>query len=107
MNQRLVLYKQLSATRDADELAVLRADLLDRFGPLPSETSNLLEVIRLKIRCRRLGIEAIEVSGNELVMRVGDHSRIEPEHLLRLLNRPGSPIRVTPAQEIRITLRKG
>ncbi len=107
VNQRLVLYKQLSATRDADELAVLRADLLDRFGPLPSETSNLLEVIRLKIRCRRLGIEAIEVSGNELVMRVGDHSRIEPEHLLRLLNRPGSPIRVTPAQEIRITLRKG
>ena len=50
VSRRLVLYKQLSATRDTDELDGIRADLLDRFGPLPPETQNLLEVIRLKIR---------------------------------------------------------
>ena len=51
-----MLYKQLSAARDDDELRELRDDLLDRFGPLPVEAQNLVEVIRLKIRCRRLGV---------------------------------------------------
>jgi transcription-repair coupling factor (superfamily II helicase) len=106
-NQRLVLYKQLSATRDNEELAVLRADLMDRFGPLPPETCNLLEVIRLKIRCRQLGIEKVETQGSDLVVQVAAQTRIDPTRLVALLERPGCPFRVTPDHQIRTTLRKG
>ncbi len=106
VNRRLVLYKQLSATRDTDELDGIRADLLDRFGPLPPETQNLLEVIRLKIRCRQLGIEEIETAGGELVLRVGERTRIDPTRLVELLQRPGCPIRATPDHRIRLALRK-
>jgi transcription-repair coupling factor (superfamily II helicase) len=106
VNQRLVLYKQLSATRDFEELDALRADLLDRFGPLPTETRNLTEVIRLKIRCRQLGIEAIGTSHGELVVRVAQGTRIDPHRLARLLEQPGCPLRVTPEHEVRTTLRK-
>ena len=106
VNQRLVLYKQLSATRDLEELDALRGDLLDRFGPLPPETRNLVEVIRLKIRCRQLGIEDIRTSQDELVVRVASGTRIDPHRLARLLEQPGCPFRVTPAHEVRTTLRK-
>jgi transcription-repair coupling factor (superfamily II helicase) len=107
VNQRLVLYKQLSATRDILEIEELRADLLDRFGPIPPETGNLLEVIRMKIRCRELGIEKLETLGSELVAHVATRTRIDPGRLVRLLERPGCPFRVTPDHQIRITLRKG
>jgi transcription-repair coupling factor (superfamily II helicase) len=53
VSQRLALYKQLSGARDDDELGALRGEILDRYGPLPVEAENLVEVIRLKIRCRR------------------------------------------------------
>jgi transcription-repair coupling factor (superfamily II helicase) len=106
VNQRLVFYKQLSATRDYDEVAAIRSDLLDRFGPLPPETQNLLEVIRLKIRCRQLGIEEVETSGSELVLRVSERTRIDPTRLVELLQRPGCPIRATPDHRIRLSLRK-
>jgi transcription-repair coupling factor (superfamily II helicase) len=106
VNQRLVLYKQLSGARDAEEVDLVRADLLDRYGPLPSEARNLLEVIRLKIRCRRLGIEAVEVSGRDLSFRVADRTRIEPDRIIALLQRPGCPIRIAPDQRIMMPLRK-
>jgi transcription-repair coupling factor (superfamily II helicase) len=106
VGQRLVLYKQLSATRDVSELESLRAELLDRFGPLPPETQNLLDVIRLKIRCRELGIASVEASARELKIEVAESTRIDPRQLVALLERPGCPIRLAPEHGIRMPLRR-
>lgn len=106
VNQRLVLYKQLSCARSFGELAEIRDDLLDRFGPLPTEGRNLIEVIRLKIRSRELGIEAIETSGRSLVLRVAPRSRIDPKRLLAVLQQPSLPLRVTPDHRIHLELRQ-
>jgi transcription-repair coupling factor (superfamily II helicase) len=106
VNQRLVLYKQLSSARDHAELADIRADLLDRFGPLPPEAATLLEVIRLKIGCRELGIAAVELAGSELALRVAPRSRLDPRRLLPLLEKPGTPLRVTSDQRIWLRVRR-
>ena len=106
VNQRLVLYKQLSSARNTDELAEIRDDVLDRFGPLPSEAQNLVEVIRLKIRCRQVGIAAVDVTGGKLVMRVSEHSQIDPHTLVRLLQQPKTPLAVSPDHRIHLELRK-
>ncbi len=106
VNQRLVLYKQLSSAHSDEELGLIRDDLLDRFGALPGEAQNLLEVIRLKIRCRGLGIASIEVSGGELVMLASEHARLDPERLLQLIQQPESHIRVTPDHKVHMRLRK-
>ena len=106
VNQRLVLYKQLSSARDDEELGSIRDDLLDRFGALPDEARNLIEVIRLKIRCRKIGIEAVDVAGGELVLRVHEQGRIDPTHLVRLLSQPETPFRVTPDHRIFMSLRR-
>ncbi len=106
VNQRLVLYKQLSSARSNEELAAIRDDLLDRFGALPTEAQNLFEVIRLKIRCRQVGIEAVEATGGTLVLRVSEHARIDPQQLLRVLHQPDTPVRVTPDHRIHLKLRK-
>ncbi|MCE2391609.1 MAG: transcription-repair coupling factor [Proteobacteria bacterium] len=105
-SQRLVLYKQLAAARDDAELDEARGDLLDRFGPLPAEAENLIGVMRLKLRCRALGIEALEVAGPELVFRVGERAAIDPRRLAGLLDRPGTPLRVTPDHRIYLSLRQ-
>jgi transcription-repair coupling factor (superfamily II helicase) len=106
VNQRLVLYKQLSSARDDAELLAIRDDVLDRFGALPEEARNLIEVIRLKIRCRGLGIEAVDVANGELVLRVHEKSRIDPTHLVKLLGKPGTPFRVSPDHRIYMGLRR-
>jgi transcription-repair coupling factor (superfamily II helicase) len=105
VNQRLVLYKQLSSARDDEELGEIRADLLDRYGPLPAEALSLMEVIRLKIRSRRLGVISIEVKGEELALRLSERPRIDASTLARLLRRPGTPLRATPDHRLFLRMR--
>ena len=106
VSQRLVLYKQLSSARDDEELASLRGDLLDRFGPLPEAAQNLLEVIRLKIRARKLGVLSIEVKNGELQIRLSDRAPVDPSRLVRVIGRPGTPIRAYPDRRLGVRLRQ-
>jgi len=106
VNQRLVLYKQLSGARDDEELQSILDDVLDRFGPLPQEARNLAEVIRLKIRCKNLGIHKVETAHGELVLHASAQSKLDPKVLLRLLRQPRSPWRVSSNQRIHLKLRK-
>jgi len=100
VSQRLVLYKRLSSARDENEVALIRDELLDRFGRVPSEAENLLEVIRLKIAARRLGIVRIETSRGEIVLQVAPKSQIDPDRLVQLLSHARSGLRVTPEQRL-------
>ncbi len=100
VSQRLVLYKRLSSARDENEVVQIRDELMDRYGRLPSEAENLVEVIRLKIAARRLGIVRIEISRGELVLQVAPKSQIDPDRLVRLLSQARSGIRVTPEQRL-------
>jgi transcription-repair coupling factor (superfamily II helicase) len=100
VSQRLVLYKRLSSARDENEVALIRDELLDRFGRLPLEANNLLEVIRLKIAARRLGIVRIETARGELVLQVAPRAQIDPDRLIQLLSHARSGIRVTPEQKL-------
>jgi transcription-repair coupling factor (superfamily II helicase) len=100
VNQRLVLYKRLASCRDDAELGRLRDELLDRFGPLPEPAENLLRVIALKLRARRLGVASLELADGELVLTAGPATQVDPRRLLSLLTQAGGGLRVTPGQRI-------
>jgi transcription-repair coupling factor (superfamily II helicase) len=100
VNQRLVLYKRLSSCRDDAEVDAIRDELLDRFGELPAEAQNLIEVIRLKILARRLGILAIDVQRGELVLTAADSTSLDPQRLVNLMTQARSGVRVAPGHKI-------
>ncbi len=100
VSQRLVLYKRLAGAPNAEEAEGLRDELLDRFGPLPPEAVNLVDVIRLKIEARDLGVIGVEVTRDEIVLTSAPTSRVDPATLVALVTGPGGEIRVDPDQRI-------
>ncbi len=100
VSQRLVLYKRLSSARDENEVALIRDEILDRYGAMPAEGENLLGVIRLKLLARRLGIGAVSVARGEIVLEVAQGSQIDPVRLVQLLGQARSGIRVTPDHKV-------
>jgi transcription-repair coupling factor (superfamily II helicase) len=48
---------ELEDPREVEEFA---AEMIDRFGKLPEETSNLLQVVETKIHCRAAGIAKLD-----------------------------------------------
>jgi transcription-repair coupling factor (superfamily II helicase) len=100
VSQRLVLYKRLASAPDDADVDRIRDELLDRFGPCPDEAANLLAVIRLKIAARRLGVAAVDVAGDQLVLTAAESTQIDPRRLVNLLTHPTAGIRVAPNHKI-------
>jgi transcription-repair coupling factor (superfamily II helicase) len=44
----------------------VRAELLDRYGPIPPQVENLLAVARFKVLCRSYGISEVSLQGNSI-----------------------------------------
>ena len=59
VRERLALYQELSKINNDNALEDFKNKLKDRFGPLPKETKELLETVRLKRVASKLGIERI------------------------------------------------
>jgi transcription-repair coupling factor (superfamily II helicase) len=57
--QRLELYKRISAIRDATGVKDAKAELTDRFGPLPEPADRLLTLAALKAALRRWGVTEV------------------------------------------------
>jgi transcription-repair coupling factor (superfamily II helicase) len=62
---KLDIYRRISRIDDPRELEALRAELRDRFGPLPAPAEAMLAIAQLRILGGSLGIEGILVRGDE------------------------------------------
>jgi len=58
---RLGLYRRIAALGNRDQVDAFAVEMIDRFGPLPEEVSNLFELIEMKALCRQAGIEKLDV----------------------------------------------
>jgi len=74
--QKLELYRRLGRVVTDDGLAEIRAELLDRYGAMPSPVERLLEVSRLRYRAEAAGLISVAHESGQLVFRFGpDWSR--------------------------------
>lgn len=58
-SERMLLYRELDNTRNDEELEAYRKRLIDRFGPLPPQAEELLQVVTLRRLGKMLGCEKI------------------------------------------------
>jgi transcription-repair coupling factor (superfamily II helicase) len=84
-NQRLRLYKKIAGAQSEQAIAELRAEMEDRYGPLPDSTVYLLEAASLRLECERIGIAQIDRKRNELQLRFTENATIDPQQLMRLV----------------------
>ena len=68
ISERITLYKELDGLRNEDELTAYTKRLIDRFGPLPEQAEELLNVVRLRWLCCQMGIEKIYLKGERMTL---------------------------------------
>jgi transcription-repair coupling factor (superfamily II helicase) len=61
---RLEAYRALASATTDEAVAAVRAELVDRYGPIPPSVENLLAVARFKVLCRRYGVTEVSLQGN-------------------------------------------
>jgi transcription-repair coupling factor (superfamily II helicase) len=60
---RLEAYRALASATTEDAVDAVRAELIDRYGPIPDPVENLLAVARFKVLCRAYGVTEVSLQG--------------------------------------------
>ena len=67
VSERMLLYNDLSALKNEEELQTYEKKLVDRFGQLPTEAVNLLNSVRIKWIATQAGIEKLLLKQNKMI----------------------------------------
>ncbi len=67
ISERIKLYRHLDTINEEEELQKFEQELIDRFGKLPEQTVELLEVVRLRKTAAELGISKIVIKNNKML----------------------------------------
>ncbi len=96
MNQRLMVYRKIASSRTEPELDRVLDEIRDRYGPLPVSVLNLAEYGRIRILADRLGVDTIDREAGLVVIKFRPHARVDPEHLVKLVQQRGDLVLVPP-----------
>jgi transcription-repair coupling factor (superfamily II helicase) len=66
--QRIEVYRKLAEITDEEGISGLKAELRDRFGPLPAPIELLLQVAQLKVLASERNITVIEGREDRLML---------------------------------------
>jgi transcription-repair coupling factor (superfamily II helicase) len=97
---RLGLYRRIGALATDGESEALAAELVDRFGPLPEEVENLLQVVRLKRACRIAGVEKLEAGPKGMVFQFRGNTFGNPAGLVQWLGTRKGIIKLRPDHKL-------
>jgi transcription-repair coupling factor (superfamily II helicase) len=91
---RLGLYRRLSSLTTKVELEGFAAELIDRFGPLPTEVNTLMLIVRIKAMCTRAGISKLDAGPKGATIQFHNDKFANPVGLVDFLKAQGPAARV-------------
>lgn len=87
--EKINIYQRMAAADSSQYLDELKDDVVEDFGKLPREVSNLFRVIELKILAKKAGLTVVKAenvhmqTGKHIVLFMGKH--VKPESIVYML----------------------
>lgn len=100
LNVRMSLYRRLATLETQDDIELFAAELIDRFGKLPNETENLLQLTAIKALCKKHNIEKIEAGPKGVVLSFRNNAPPNPDALIRLIAAKAGTMKLRPDQSL-------
>ena len=100
LSVRLALYRRIGALDHAAEIEALAAELIDRFGKLPPEVENLLEVVAIKALCKLAGIEKVDAGPKGAVVTFRGNLFANPAGLVQYISRAAGTCKLRPDHKL-------
>jgi len=103
-HRRLVMYKRVSLAATDDDLAGIRAELLDCYGLVPPEVENLLTVIGIRNLLKDLKGKRMGYDGKGMSVFLQEKSPIDPVRIIELYRRRMRGVQLTPDLKLTIPM---
>lgn len=105
LNLRLSIYRRAASLADRQEIEAFAAELIDRFGPLPTDVENLLDLMEIKQLCRRAGIDRIDAGPKGAVLSLHASSKINLQKLVGYIQKQTGTAKIRPEDQKMVFMR--
>jgi transcription-repair coupling factor (superfamily II helicase) len=99
---RLGLYRRIGALENDAESEAMAAELVDRFGKMPAEVENLLQVVSLKRACRLSNVEKLEAGPKGMTFAFRANKFANPAGLAAWLGSTKGRIKLRPDHKLAV-----
>ena len=104
-SQKIEVYQNIALCSSDEDIKNIEEDILDRFGKMPKEVNNLLEIARIKGMCKNLGITKINQKQSSIVFNFNPETFIMD--IDSIVKKYKNRVKFSPAREPYITYRLG
>ena len=100
---RMALYRRLNDAADKAEIEALAAEMIDRFGELPSATANLVRLIEIKHQAIEANIAKVDVGAQGTLVTFHNDDFPDPMGLLGYVDRLKGTAKLRPDMKLVIS----
>ena len=97
---RMSLYRRIAELTEREDIDSLAAELVDRFGKLPKEVENLLEVIVIKTLCRKAGVAKLDAGPKGGVVTFRNNQFANPAGLVQFIAQQSGNLKLRPDHKL-------
>lgn len=105
LSVRMSLYRRLSELEGREAIEGFAAELIDRFGDLPDEVQNLLDIVGIKQLCRQAGVNHIEAGPKGAVLGFHNNTPPDPVKIMQWLDSKKGSIKLRPQDQKIVAVR--
>jgi transcription-repair coupling factor (superfamily II helicase) len=84
---RLSFYKKLATAKSAEQIDALLEELVDRFGKLPAQAQNLIDVHRLRVTSQPYGVIKVDAAPSGISITFKKNPPIDPMRIIALIQK--------------------
>ena len=99
---RMALYRRLNEAAEKAEIEALAAEMIDRFGPLPDATANLVRLIEIKHQAIIANIAKVDVGARGTLVTFHKDMFPDPAGLIAYVERLQGTARLRPDMKLAI-----
>ncbi len=100
LDLRMGLYRRLNELEQGQEIEAFAAEMIDRFGPLPDATDNLIRVIEIKLNAKKACVSKIDVGPKGVLVSFHNDTPPNIEKLLAYVERLNGVARLRPDSKL-------
>ena len=101
---KLQMYKKIASIRDEGDRSEVIDELLDRFGEIPKETLNLIEIAHIKALAEKSGISRVRREQKKLIFEFYNMSELGPQKIADVVSEYGMNLLVHAGKQPYIKL---
>ena len=90
--EKMEVYKKLASISNEKELEHVYAEIIDRFGPPPTEVISILSIAEIRIFCNKLAISSLKERGGIVSVEFSRVAKVSADKVVRLITESGGNI---------------